>query len=108
MASEYVIELNNDNFTNEINSPQPVLVDFWAPWCGPCRMMSPVIEEIAAEAQGRYKVCKINVDENSEITMQYKVLSIPTLFVFKDGKELESIVGVRSKDDILDTLTKYA
>ena len=108
MASEHVIELNNNNFANEINASQPVLVDFWAPWCGPCRMMAPIIEDIAAETQGKYKICKINVDENSEIAMQYKVLSIPTLFVFKDGKELESIVGVRPKDDILDVLAKHA
>lgn len=96
-----VIELTKDNFEAEVlNSDVPVLVDFWAPWCGPCKMLSPVIEEVAKQAQG-FKVGKVNTDEKQELAMKYNIRTIPTLIVFKDGKEFNKSIGVISKDEIL-------
>ena len=96
------LNLNSENFENEVlNSERPVLVDFYADWCGPCKMMEPVIEEIAEELKDIAKVGKINVDENQDLSMQYNVMSIPTLIIFKEGKEVERLVGVRDKSELL-------
>lgn len=100
-----VVTITKDNFQDEvINSEKPVLVDFWASWCGPCRMVSPIVDEIAEESNGKYKVGKINVDEQRELAEQFNVMSIPTLMVFKGGSVAKSSVGVRSKADILSML----
>ena len=96
------LNLSSENFEKEVlNSEEPVLVDFYADWCGPCKMMAPVVESLAAELQGRAKVGKINVDENQDLAMEYNVMSIPTLIIFKDGKEIKRFVGVRDKSEIL-------
>ena len=99
------IVLNSSNFEEEVlGSKTPVLVDFWAAWCVPCRMLSPVISEIAAQAEGKYKVGKVNVEEEPELAAAYRISSIPTLLVFRDGKAAASSVGVQSRDDIEDML----
>ncbi len=103
-----VLDLTKDNFDKEVlQSDKPVLVDFWAAWCGPCRMVAPIIEQVAEEFQGKAKVAKINVDEQSELAQQYRIMSIPTLIVFKDGKIAESVVGAKSKNDLSNMLNKY-
>ena len=95
------IEITRDNFTEEVlNSPVPVLIDLWAPWCGPCRMMSPVIDELAETAES-FKVGKVNVDEQMEIAASLGVRSIPTLVVFKNGEAAARSVGVQSKEQVL-------
>ena len=96
-----VININKNNFQNEVlNSEKPVLLDFWAPWCGPCRMVSPIVDEIASE-RGDIKVGKVNVDEQPELAGQFGVMSIPTLVVMKGGKVVNQMVGARPKAQIL-------
>lgn len=97
------IILTKDNFESEVlNSDIPVLVDFWATWCGPCMMLSPVIEEIAEEFDGKIKVGKVNVDEQNELAMQYRVASIPTLLLFKNGQLVNTSVGFMPKNSIIE------
>lgn len=100
-----VIHLNKANFENEVlNTEQKVLVDFWAPWCGPCKMLSPIIDEVAEEAGPEVKICKVNVDDEVELAQQFGVFSIPTVLVFKNGKIVNKAVGYRPKEQIEDLL----
>ncbi|MDD6236111.1 MAG: thioredoxin [Clostridiales bacterium] len=97
-----VTALTNDNFDQEVlASDKTILIDFWAAWCGPCKMLSPVIDQLADEVDDSVKVCKVNVDEQSELASQFQVRSIPTLVVIKDGKVTNVSVGVKSKEEIL-------
>ena len=102
------IEIKEQNFTQEVlESPLPVLVDFWAPWCGPCRMVAPVVQEIAEQYEGKVKVVKVNTDENPQIASQYGIRSIPTLMIFKGGTKVDSMVGAVPKATIAETLERY-
>ena len=95
------ITITKENFEQEVvNSTQPVLVDFWASWCGPCKMLSPVISELAEEYEGKVKVGKVNVDEQPELASAFRVASIPTVVLFKDGKIAETSVGYRPKQQL--------
>lgn len=99
------IKITKENFEQEVlKSKEPVLIDFWATWCGPCRMLSPIIEEIATEADGKFKVGKVNVDEEGELAAAFNVVSIPMLIVVKDGKVVNTAVGFMSKDEVLKLL----
>ena len=99
-----VIHINKSNFQNEVlNSEKPILLDFWAPWCGPCRMVSPIVDEIAEERQD-ILVGKVNVDEEMELAAQFRVMSIPTLVVLRNGQVVNRVVGARPKDAILSLL----
>ena len=99
------MNITKNNFEQEVlHSDRPVLIDFWAPWCGPCRMLSPVISEIAEEYGDKVKVCKVNVDDEGELAASFNVMSIPTLVVVKDGKVTNSVVGVRPKAHIVEMI----
>lgn len=105
MASENVVELNDQNFEAEVASFQgTVLVDFWAPWCGPCRMVSPVVEEIAKEYKGKAKVGKLNTDDAPDIASRFGIRSIPTLLFFKNGAVVQQLVGAYPKGKISEKL----
>ena len=102
------IELTNETFENEVlKSDKPVLVDFWASWCGPCRMVAPVIETIAEEYDGKAKVGKVNVDEQGELAAKYQIVSIPTVLIFKNGSVVEKLIGAHAQDDYEDAMDKY-
>ncbi len=102
------IEITDANFDQEVlNSELPVLIDFWAVWCGPCKMIAPVIEEIAGEYSGKIKVGKLDIDNNQQVSVKYGIRSIPTLLIFKDGKIVDQIVGAVPKAAIVQKLTAH-
>jgi thioredoxin 1 len=109
MASENIVIATESNFKEQVlSSAQPVLVDFWAEWCGPCKMIAPVLDELANEYGGKIKIAKVNIDENQNLAAQYRVTAIPTLLVFKGGQVLEQMVGAKSKRDLKASLDKAA
>jgi thioredoxin 1 len=106
--AEGVLTLTDTTFDEEIGAAsEPVIVDFWAEWCGPCKMIAPVLNELAAEQAGKLLVGKVNVDENPGLTMRFDVMSIPTLIVFQDGKPVKRLVGARGKSAMLADLEEF-
>ena len=103
-----VKEINGSQFDQEVlKSDLPVLVDFWAPWCGPCKMLGPVLEEVAAAKEGSLKIVKVNVDENQELAQKYEVMGIPAMFLRKDGKVIDNYTGAMNKQALTDKLDQH-
>ncbi len=107
MAGENIITVTKDNFEQEVmNSQLPVLVDFWASWCGPCRAVAPIMEQLAEEYAGKAVIAKVNVDDEGELAAKFRVLSIPTVMLFKGSQVVEKIIGARSKDEFSGLIKK--
>ena len=108
VTNENVLTLTKENFQSEVLvSSQPVLVDFWATWCGPCKMIAPAVAELATEFKGKAKVGKVDVDAQTELAREYNISAIPSLLIFKEGKMVEQIIGLRSKDELKAALSKF-
>ena len=109
MASPLIVTLTQENFADQVlQSATPVLVDFWAEWCGPCKMIAPILDELADEYQGKAKIGKVNIDDHQGLAAQYGVRAIPTLLVFKQGQVADQIVGARGKRDLKASLDRAA
>ena len=108
IVAQHELTLTNQTFDEEIKSAtEPVLVDFWAEWCGPCKMVAPILDEIAAEQEGKLRVGKINIDENLELAQRFDVMSIPTMILFKDGEPQVRIVGAKGKGQLMQELHAF-
>jgi thioredoxin 1 len=108
MSSEKIVTLSDATFDEHVKaSDVPVLVDFWAEWCGPCKMISPVLEEIATEQDGKLSIGKLNIDDNLDVTRRFDVMSIPTLILFKDGEPVARLIGAKPKGALLEEISAY-
>jgi thioredoxin 1 len=108
MANQHIVTLSSGNFEQEVaKSATPVLVDFWAEWCGPCKMLAPLLDELAEEKVGKVKIAKVNVDDNQELASRFGIRAIPTLLLFKDGQVKETMVGMTGKKDVEKKLASY-
>jgi thioredoxin 1 len=109
MASPNVVTLTQENFAKEVlQSPVPVLVDFWAEWCGPCKMIAPILDELADEYNGKIRIGKLNIDDYQNLAAEYRVSAIPTLLIFRQGQVAEQIVGLKSKRDLKSSFDRVA
>ncbi len=109
MASPSILTLTQENFASEVlQSPMPVLVDFWAEWCGPCKMLAPVLDELADEYEGRVKIGKVNIDQQQALAAEYDVRAIPTLLLFQQGQVADHFIGLRSKRDLKESFDRVA
>ncbi len=109
MAAPNMLTLTESNFKEQVvDSPIPVLVDFWAEWCGPCKMLGPILEELATDYEGRVKIGKLNIDDSPSVANEYGIRAIPTMLIFKGGQVAEQVVGLRSKRDLKANLDKFA
>ena len=106
--TENIKNLDSDNFDTTITEmSKPTLIDFWAPWCGPCKSIAPILEELAIEMRDQIQICKVNVDNNANIASRFNIRAIPTMLLFKDGSIVDQIVGLTNKDDLKNKLTIY-
>ena len=106
--SESITNLSSETFESEINSAdKPILVDFWAEWCGPCKMIAPILEEIADEQEGTIKIAKVDVDSSPELAQKFEIMSIPTLIVFNNGEPTKRLVGAQGKHQLLDAISEF-
>jgi thioredoxin 1 len=105
--SENIKNLSSSTFTEAVASSQPVLVDFWAPWCGPCKAIAPILDEVATELKGEAQICKVNVDDEPELSTQFNIRFIPALLIFKDGKVVEQL-GMTNKNDLVNRIRSHA
>ncbi len=102
MSEKYVEIQSKEEFNQQVlESSKPVLVDFWAPWCGPCRMVGPILEELAETYEGKIVIAKVNTDENSDLSQEYSILSIPTIMMFSEGKVVEKLIGAQPKEELV-------